>query len=354
MLQELLASPLSPWQDGSGTETDIVMNSRIRLARNLKGRKFPTRAEEADLKESLAQAEASLPRLDALGHGSYEWARIDELNGLDRELLVEKQLISASHITEPLNRGVLLREDGAVSLLVNDEDYFRIQTASAGLSLKKAWEAAAAVDDALESSVNFAFSDEFGYFTANPAMVGTGLTAAVTLHLPALVMMKRISRIVQSITQLGYTVHALYDDSPECLGSVFQIVNQVSLGVTETSIIEQLDKIAVSLTQEERTCRSMLLSHQKNALKDRLCRTYGILSQAWLISRQEALAFVSDLRLAADMGIIHVRPQVFEAVLVSIQPGFLQKDAGDSLLTEEAQDILRAKVIRRILSAYII
>jgi len=354
MLKDLLSAPLAPWQDGSGTMSDIVLDSRIRLSRNLKKYIFPDRASDIELAAVFSEGEKSMPRLNVLGRGVYEFVSLAELASLERELLVEKHFSSAAHISQPVNRGLLLRQDGAVSVMVNETDHFCIHASAAGFNLKRVWEDASQVDESLESSLNFAFRDDFGYLTASPAQAGTGLIAAVTLHIPALVMMKRVNRIVQGITKLGFVVCGIYGDRGETIGNVFQITNQVTLGISETDILDQLEKIIIQVVQEEKNCRNLLWTHNKNEMQDRLRRTYGVLSQAWLMSQQEAIGLASDLRLAIDMGIVHERPLVYESLLASVEPAFLQYTAGGEKLGEEDLSIRRASVMRETLAAYAI
>lgn len=352
MAQTVFASPRSPWQDRAGVQQDVILNSRVRLARNLKEYPFPGKASPEQLAAVLQGAAEGLPSLDGLGRGTYDLLQLDELEGPQWEMLVEKHLSTAAHIASPQKRGLLLRQDEAAAIMVNEEDHFRIQTMCPGFSLETVWEEASAIDDSLEGKLNFAFRDDFGYLTSSPADAGTGLMASVTLHLPALVMLKRFSRLVQGVTQLGYSVRSLYRAGTDYVGNVFQISNQIRLGVSEKSLLEQLGKIAGHIAQEERDCRCMLWEHNRNAFQDRLSRSYGILAKAWMMEEQEALVFLSDLRLASDMGVAPIRPQAFETLLVLTQPAFLQSQAGDKKLSDEEQAVLRARVIRDTMAAY--
>jgi protein arginine kinase len=332
--------------------SDIVLDSRVRLARNLKKYIFPDRASDTELAAVLAEGQRVMPSLNTLGHGTYEYIALADLTAAEREMLVEKHICSAAHVAKPAQRGLMLRNDGAVSVMINEEDHFCIHAAASGLNLDKVWEEVSQVDDSLESLLNFAFRDDFGYLTASPAMAGTGLIAAVTLHLPALVMMKRISRIVQGVTKLGFVVCGMYGDRGESIGNVFQITNQVTLGISEEDILAQLKKIVNQIVQEEKHCRNILWSQNSNTLQDKLRRTYGVLSQAWLMDAREAVLLLSDLRLAIDLGIVHERPLVYEALLAVIEPAYLQQQAGKAELTEEELNQWRAKLIRQTLAAY--
>ena len=215
MVHDMLQQPLCPWQDGTGNFNDIVIDSRVRLDRNLKKYVFPDKASDTELAAVLEEGKRQIGTLDTLGHGRYTFIGLDELSPLEREMLAVKHFSSASHIEQPKHRGLLLREDGAVSIMINEEDHFCIQTAAPGFDLQRVWDQAAQVDDALESHLDFAFRDDFGYLTASPSLTGTGLTVGVTIHVPALILMKRFNRIVQGITKFGFTVSGMYGERNE-------------------------------------------------------------------------------------------------------------------------------------------
>lgn len=353
MLKDMLKAPLIPWQHGSGELSDVVLDSRIRLSRNLKQYVFPGKASDEELAAVLGEAERYMPVLDTLGRGTYEAIHLDELDAFAREVLVERHLSTAEQIKTPQQRGLLLRGDGAVAVMINEDDHFCIQTAASGLALDKAWEDASQVDDALEGKLNFAFRDDFGYLTASPSLTGTGLVAGVILHLPGLVLMKRLNRIVQGITKLGFAIRGMYSEQNEYVGNVFQVTNQVTLGVTEDDILSQLKKLTEQIVQEERNCRNLLWQHNQNALKDRFRRNYGVLSQAWMLDFYETVDFLSDFRLGIDLGVIRERPQAYQALLTTAGPGWLQWQEGRELGDEE-QELKRAEIVRRLLRDYAI
>lgn len=351
MLKDLLKEPLAPWQNGSGDVSDIVLDSRIRVSRNLKKYVFPSKATDEELAAVLAEGERYLPSLNLLGHGTYEAVGLTDLTPLEREVLAERHISSATQIKTPAQRGVMVRQDGAVSVLINEDDHFCIQTAAPGLQLEQVWDEASQIDDTLESKLNFAFRDDFGYLTASPSLTGTGLVAGVTLHLPGLVMMKRLNRIVQVITKLGFAICGLYSERNEYIGNLFQVTNQVTLGISEEDILKQMKKIVGQIVQEERNCRSLLWTHNQNAMKDRLFRNYGVLSQAWMMQLDEAVELLSDFRLAIDLGVIQERPQAYPALLTAAGPGYLQYQAGRELNGEEL-DLQRAQTLRQLLRTY--
>lgn len=350
MQYEFLHMPLSPWQNEAGDCSDVVIDSRIRLSRNLKNYVFPQRASDAELAAVMEEGRRMVPSMKTIGRGAYTFIPLDELTSLQRELLAGKHFVSAAHIAKPKHRAVCVRDDGAVSVMVNEMDHFCIQTAAAGFNLAKAWDDAVQVDDCLESKLDFAYRDDFGYLTASPSVTGTGLIAGVTVHVPALVLMKRLNRIVQGITKFGFAVCGMYGERGEYIGNIFQITNQITLGVSEEDILGQLRKIAAQVVQEERNCRHILWTHDGDTLKDKFCRAYGTLSQAWLMSEQEGLALLSDLRFGIDAGVIAKPARVYEELLTAITPAYLQAAAGQEL-SETALERDRAAVIRRTLAA---
>ena len=351
MFQEILSSPIFPWQDGSGELEDIVLESRVRLSRNLKKYVFPNKASEPELVGIYNEGKQYMPMLNTLGNGRYEFVDIHELTPIQREAMVERHLTTAQHIAEPEHRAIMVRDDGAVSILVNEDDHFCIQAMASGLSLQQVWNEANQIDDSLESKMNFAFRDDYGYLTASPSLTGTGMVASVILHLPALVAMKRLNRIVQGITKLGYAIGGVFFEQNESFGNLFQISNQVTLGVTEEDTIRQLEKIVYQIVQEERNCRHSIWSENKDVVKDKLLRHYGVLTNAWLLEHREYVNILSDLRLAIDFGVIHERPQVYQALLASGEPGNLQLAMGGTMSVHD-MNLRRASVARHMLQEY--
>ncbi|WP_301962663.1 ATP--guanido phosphotransferase [uncultured Megasphaera sp.] len=350
MSYEFLCKPLSPWQERAGDYGDVVIDSRIRLSRNLKNYVFPQRASDAELAAVFAEGQRMTPLLSAMGRGRYAFVDLDELTPLQRELMAAKHFVSAAHITKPASRAVIVRDDGAAAVMVNETDHFCIQTAAAGFDLSNAWDDASQIDDCLENKLNFAYRDDFGYLTASPSITGTGLIAGVTVHIPALVLMKRLNRIVQGITKFGFAVCGMYGERDEYIGNIFQISNQITLGVSEEDILGQLRKLIAQVVQEERNCRQILWTHDGDTMKDKFCRAYGTLSQAWLMSEQEGLSLLSDLRFGIDAGVISRPGQLYEGLLTAITPAYLQAEAGREL-GETEMERERAAVIRRMVSA---
>ncbi len=346
-IEDLLDKPLTPWMAGGGPDGDIVLTSRVRLARNLEGIPFPGRAAGDDLAAVADAVRKSVGDLSAADKHVYMFVEMDKLPPPDRNVLVEKHIISPHHVEEAGHRALVVRDDAAVSIMVNEEDHLRIQCMVPGLGLPAALALANRVDDVLEAKNTFAFGERAGYLTACPTNAGTGLRASVMMHLPALVLSRQMNRIVTAATQLGLAVRGLYGEGSEATGNIFQLSNQLTLGHSEQEIIDNLQAIALQVVEQERSARHALAASSPDALADRVWRAYGILRYARTISGQEALNLLSEVRLGIDLKLI-AGPDaaVFNELLVTTRPNFLQKIAGRSAIEPGERDRLRAQLIR--------
>ncbi|MDU4960956.1 MAG: protein arginine kinase [Sporomusaceae bacterium] len=344
--EKWLAEPVLSWMRPNNADSDVVLSSRVRLARNLAGVPFPNRADASQLAAVVPQVEAVMPQLEQTGY-QYASIRLDNLSPLERFVLVERHITSPGHVEEPCARAILLRNDAAVSVLVNEEDHLRIQCMHSGLNLTEAFISANAIDDTLEAKLDFAYSEQLGYLTSCPTNIGTGLRASVMLHLPGLVLTKQIQRMVSAATQLGMAVRGIYGEGSEASGNIFQLSNQLTLGYSEQEIVDNLTSVARQVVAQERAARTILLNDAKASLTDRIWRSYGLLRYARSMSGQEALSLLSEVRLGADLDILQaVGPQVFNELLVTIRPHYLVKQYGKPEYDSAARDQLRARVIR--------
>lgn len=351
-MEKLLDQPVTAWMSGKGPESDIVLSSRIRLARNLSSLPFPQRAGERQLQQVEEEMRASLADLNQNSPIPYVFGELDKLTPLERYVLVEKHLVSLDLVRAGAHRAVLVREDAAVSIMINEEDHLRIQCLLPGLQLEEAMALADQVDDTLEARHDYAFDEKLGYLTACPTNLGTGLRASVMLHLPALVMTKQINRLMSTISQLGIAVRGLYGEGSEAIGNIFQVSNQLTLGFSEHDIIANLRGVVLQVIAQERKARQTLLTSAREAITDRVWRAYGVLRYAYCLDSQEALQLLSQVRLGADMHIIDVvPPAIFNELLVTTQPNFLQRAAGGGPLDATERDKLRARSIRQRLAA---
>jgi protein arginine kinase len=329
-----------------GPDSDIVLSSRIRLARNFDEYKFPTLFTHEEAKLIIENMEFILNQSPIEKFGHMELLKIEELQPLQKRVLVEKHLISP-HLAEDSRYGaVLLTENEEVSIMINEEDHIRIQCLYPGLQLSEALDAANEIDDWLESNVQYAFDEKHGYLTSCPTNVGTGLRASVMMHLPGLMLTQQINKIIPAINQLGLVVRGIYGEGSEALGNIFQISNQITLGKSEEDISRDLKGVVSQLISQERSAREALRKTSNIQLEDRVFRSLGVLSNSRIIESKEAARCLSDVRLGIDMGYIDKMPKtILNELMILTQPGFLQQYAGGSLRPYE-RDIRRAALIR--------
>lgn len=345
-LQRFISEAVSPWMKDEGPDSDIVMSSRVRFARNLKNYVFPILSDREQNLEVIKEVRSEFKDVPDEHIGELELLEMEELKPIEKRVLVEKHLISRNLIEQSKNGAVLLSENETVSIMVNEEDHFRIQCLVAGFELKKAFHLANSLDDWIESKVDYAFDERRGYLTSCPTNVGTGMRASVMLHLPALVLTQQLNHIIPAINQLGLVVRGSYGEGSEALGNIFQISNQITLGKTETDIIEDLQGVVMQVIEKERAARRALLDNSRIELEDRIYRSLGILENSRIIQSKEAAKCLSDVRLGIDIGLVKgVSKSILTELLILTQPGFLQQFAGASLTPTE-RDIKRATLIR--------
>lgn len=346
-LENILDQPLTSWMRDPGPDNDIALSSRIRLARNIGTIPFPNRATEEQLERVAEAVRSSVGDLNKEFESGFMFLDLEKISPLERFVLVEKHLISPVHAQDAKHRGLLIGKDGIVSIMVNEEDHLRTQVIYPGLQLEEAWKLANLVDDILETRIDFAFSARQGYLTSCPTNVGSGLRASVMLHLPALVITNQIGKVLSAISQLGLAVRGLYGEGSEAIGNIYQISNQITLGFSETEIMENLQSVASQIIEQERLARAHLMKYNKEQLVDRVYRAYGILSHARIVSSQEAMKLLSDVRLGVDLTIIEeVDSKIFNELLVKTRPNFLQKLAHREL-DALGRDSMRAEIIRQ-------
>ncbi|WP_227938962.1 protein arginine kinase [Alkalihalobacillus deserti] len=345
-LQQFISEALSPWMKKDGPDSDIVLSSRIRLARNLKEYKFPLLASMEESYATSKHVGEALTQEEFESIGPFEWLRIDDMKTNEKRVLVEKHLISPHLADQSKHGAVLLDKDEAISIMLNEEDHIRIQCLLPGFQLGKGLECAFKIDDWIEQRLTYAFDEKRGYLTSCPTNVGTGLRASVMMHLPALAMTQQLNRILPAINQLGLVVRGIYGEGSEALGNLFQISNQLTLGKSEEDIVEDLRGVVLQLIQQERAARENLLDQSRMQLEDRVHRSFGILAHSRLIESKEATQRLSNVRLGIDLGLIKgLSGNILNELMILTQPGFLQQYAGE-VLSAELRDERRATLIR--------
>jgi protein arginine kinase len=348
ILQNLKESS-AEWTSGQGPLSDIVISSRIRLARNVEGIPFSPRAEQAELK-NIYELSRQLVEEDSLFR-DFNLLLLDELTPLESQFLVEKHLISIYHAREKRPyRGCVFNQRETLSIMVNEEDHFRIQYLLPGLQLNNIWKFINKIDDKIEKKVTYAFSEKEGYLTSCPTNVGTGMRASVMLHLPALAMINGINDILKAISKIGYVVRGFYGEGTEVMGNLFQVSNQITLGLSEEEIIDNLEKVNQQIISKEQKVRRDLLANSKNRLEDQVWRAYGILSSARIISSTEAMELLSKLKFGVELEIItYPGLGTLNKLMLLIQPAYLQMLAGKDL-DPFSRDLQRALLIRNKIS----
>ncbi|MFC4620214.1 protein arginine kinase [Camelliibacillus cellulosilyticus] len=345
-LKRFIDQAVSPWMQGDGPDADIVLSSRIRLARNLNDFAFPVMASDDQAKKAFNHIKERLEGDHYHSMGRFEWVSMEGLQPIEKRVLVEKHLISPSLTQDSEYGAVLINDTESVSIMVNEEDHLRIQCIFPGFQLNEALTLANGIDDWLEEKFNYAFDEKRGYLTSCPTNVGTGLRASVMVHLPGLMITQRMNRIAPAINQFGLVVRGIYGEGSEALGNVFQISNQITLGKSEEDIVSDLMGVVMQLINQEKTARRDLLAMSKIGLEDRIYRSYGTLAYSRIIQSKEAARCLSDVRLGIDLGLIKdVSRSILNELMILTQPGFLQHYFKQTLEPDD-RDVKRATLIR--------
>ncbi len=336
------------WLDGTGPEADIVISSRIRLARNINGFNFIAKLGVEDSEKLVDKVRKAIVKKGIFVSGIF--LDFYKINILDKHILFEKHLVSKELIEMELPNGIIFEVDGAKSVMINEEDHLRMQVMKPGLDFKALWRAMRDMEVKLEDRLEFAFDKSLGYLTSCPTNVGTGLRASAMLHLPSLVMTKQIDKVLQALARLNIAVRGLYGEGTRASGNFFQFSNQVTLGKSEEDIISELEKIVRQVIDHEREARKMLMKgDKKDKLVDKIFRALGTLKFATLMSSEEATALLSMLRLGIDLGVIGgITRDNINTLFIAIQPAHLQL-AMKKVSTPIERDKNRAKMIRDLL-----
>ncbi len=340
-LDHLIERPVSWMSDAVNPR--IVFSSRIRLARNVRGYTFPDRSDEKQntaLRKHIAEALHSCFEEDDIIQ-----LNMEDISPLDKMLLFERHLISREHTDKGEGSGLLMTADESLAVMINEEDHMRMQVFGPGQCLEGLWKRLDSLDDQIEKLLEYAFFSQYGYVTACPSNVGTGLRAGVMMHLPGLTMMDDIGAVIKGVSKIGLVVRGLWGEGSEAAGNLFQISNQITLGENEAGIVENLQQIVLEIVEHEKNARIRLKEQRLATLKDNVGRAMGILSHAYMISSREALDLLSSLRLGSEMGIVKCRSDFLDGFLMMNQPAHLQRYAGRHLSSRE-RDVLRAEIIR--------
>ncbi len=339
-----LARSSGEWLRGSGPESDIVISSRIRLARNLADYPFISKAADRDrgAVEKLLREQVMAVR-DA---GALTYLNVGELEGIDRQFLVERQLISREHAESHGARGVAIDPGEQVSVMINEEDHLRMQVMHSGLDLMAAWQRISHLDDLIGQHAVFAYHPTLGFLTACPTNVGTGMRVSVMLHLPALKETRQIDKVLRSLQKISLAVRGLYGEGSQAMGDFYQVSNQITLGRSEEELIKQVSDVVPVLIDYERRAREFLVREDHDRLFDRVSRAYGTLRSAQTISSEETMQLLSSVRMGVNLGLIEDLPiPTINELFIQTQPAHLQKISGSQLGTAD-RNVERARYLR--------
>lgn len=345
MTLDELTHSTGEWLRGVGSHSDVVISSRIRLARNLATAPFLSTAT-AEQRTEIFQTLTKEIKLISNGSGSL-FIDVEKAEAIDRQLLVERHLISRQHAVADGSRGVSISPTETLALMINEEDHLRIQALRSGLQLEDAWTEVNEVDDRLGKSLTFAFDQQFGYLTACPTNVGTGIRVSVMVHLPALKLTKEIERVDRAARDMRLAVRGMYGEGTDAVGDLYQISNQTTLGRHEEEIIDDFaGKIIPRIAEYELTARESLAKHRSALLDDKIWRAFGVLSNARCISGEETLNHLSAIRMGIHMGRFDaIDIPTLNEIFLFTQPAHIQKRHGASLSGEE-RAVTRADYIR--------
>ncbi len=337
------------WLRGTGAESDIVVSTRIRLARNLAAFPFMLQAspeQRRDLERLLRTKITGAHICDDLAYIDLEAAP-----PVDRQLLVERHMISREHADADGARGVAIGRGETVSVMTNEEDHLRIQGIRSGFEMAPTWQMVNEIDDAIEGQVEYAFSAQFGYLTACPTNVGTGMRVSVMLHLPALAITRHIEKLFNAVAKMGLVVRGLYGEGTQAYGDLYQISNQVTLGKSEQEIMAGVASVVPQVAAYERQARAALMAEKRPELEDRVWRSYGMLQHARSISSEETMHLLSQVRMGVNLALIdRLKIETINELFVLTLPAHLQNRAGQ-LLDEEERNTARARMVRESLSS---
>ena len=342
-IREMASHPAS-WLSAPNEEASVALTSRVRLARNLAGFRYPGSADAETLEKVVTYASAARDRSKALSQGAFY--RAPELSELARDFLIERHLISPTFLDGDPNKAAYIDPDERTSVMVNEEDHLRIQSMLPGLNLGGAYEHANKVDDEFCGSLDIDFDSDFGYLTACPTNVGTGLRASVLIHLPGLVLTREIDSVIARITKLGFVVRGFYGEGSDVLGNLFQISNQTTLGITERESLHNIESIVRTIIDEEATARERMIEEARPQIEDKVWRAFGILKYARTLSSEETMNLLSAVRLGISLGMIDfVKFEQVNEILLLSQPAHLQMAYGEKM-DSELRDSVRAQMVR--------
>lgn len=341
---------LSDWIKQEGEDDDIILSSRIRLARNLKDIPFPSQSSLNDLNEVVKKTKDILInksiKIDVENY-NFNQIEVKNLSNVEKMMFVEKNIASPNFIKNDKGKSLFFDDHEKISIMVNEEDHLRIQVLLPGLQIRKAWQIANQIDNIIEKDINYAFSKDCGYLSACPTNIGTGLRSSVMVHLPGLSLSDNINRLFEVISKLGLTVRGIYGEGSKSTGNIYQISNQITLGSTEEDIIDNLESVTRQVINHEKNARNRLFKEDDIFIKDKIMRAYGNLKYAYSLSTKEAMEYISYVKLGLEMDILkELNSMLLKKLLIIIRPAHLQSLIGKEI-NSTLRDVKRAELIKK-------
>ncbi len=337
------------WYIDNGPDSDVVLSSRIRIARNLCSYPFPHKLSEAASAKVSQEICQALVRFGKSVKNEFIQVNMNDLTEQDKLSLVEKHLISEDLTKGGIVRNAMIQRDESVSVMINEEDHIRIQAMEPGMNLERAYERAEEIAIFLEQALPIGYNEKVGFTTACPTNTGTGLRASVMMHLPGLVMAGKIAPVMENIQKMGYSVRGYYGENSNSLGNIYQISNQITLGLNEEELISDIKKLIQQIMEQERFIRKQLYSKNPLFVEDKVCRSLGTLQNARMLTTDETVKMISDARFGVALGIIkEVDEKSFNKIMASIGPASVQKTAG-KIMEPAERDRMRSIVVREVL-----
>ena len=329
------------WYLGTGAQNDVVISTSIHLARNIKQFPFPA---SLSMQDKLKVNSVIKNATDELSDYSFNYYEMKTLSQAEVVSLAERHLVSPEFASSRDGRALLLTDDEAVSVMLNEEDHIRLQVMYAGFALDEAYRTADKIDTQLSGKLQFAFDEKLGYLTQNPTALGTGMKASVVLHLPALVSSSQITKLITTVSKLGLSLRGSYGEGAAAKGDLFRLSNTITLGISEKAAIENLKSIALQIAAQERVAREEIF--KAPVTEDRIFRAYGVLKYARMIDTSEFMELISLVRLGAVKGIINMDCAQIEALMIHMQPATISLSV-DRPLDRIERDKLRAQLVRQ-------
>ena len=348
MMFEDMAHRPATWLTGDGPQSEIVLSSRIRFARNISDFEFPPSADSDTRDKIIEYVQRAFDASGLTPSGHFYLA--SDIDTLDRSFLVERHLISPEFMKDGVGRGLFIDNSEKLTIMINEEDHIRLQVISPGLSMNECWESAYEVDKKIGQKMEYAYDDQFGHLTSCPTNVGTGLRASILIHLPGLVLTGDIEAVIKKISKIGLVVRGFYGEGTDVLGNLFQVSNQTTLGRSEEEIIDMLATATKQIIEYEQNAQEKVVRDASDQMEDKVWRSYGILQNARVLGSGEVMNLLSAMRLGVSLKMIDkVSIKMINELLIITQPAHIQKFHGREMDANE-RDLVRAEMVRERLS----